>query len=328
MDIDWDKFNKDCDAFISNAFEKAFNKPLGQRPPLFSAQEIYDFFSRPFESNNKPDTKNEKSDASLTELFYWLPVLKHPLVIIILGGRGWGKSALGYKIPEYLRYKADIFVVGLPKRARKLLPNWIGSVPTLEDVPPNSIAIIDESYNLFHSRTSSSERSRILSNMMNLSRQRGQTLIFITQEARQIDKNISSSANVIIFKNPGIMQFEFERKELRKLAEEAKRMFAAIADKDKPRWSYVYAPESNFVGMIENSLPSFWTSGLSKAYADTKFVNEIRFPSKMPREEKIRKAKELHESGWSNSQIGRYFGVAKSTVHNWIHDYPYRRELN
>lgn len=103
-------------------------------------------------------------------------------------------------------------------------------------------------------------------------------MTFIPQEARQIDKNISSSANVIIFKNPGIMQFEFERKEFKKLAEEAKKMFIPIADKDKSRWSYVFAPENNFTGMLENSLPSLWTSGLSKAYADTKFVNEIKVP--------------------------------------------------
>ena len=121
------------------------------------------------------------------------------------------------------------------------------------------------------------------------------------------------------------MQFEFERKEFKKLANEAKKMFAAIANKDAPRWSYVYAPESNFAGMVENSLPSFWTSGLSKAYADIKFVSEIKVPRKMPREEKIRKAKELHGSGWSDSQIGDYFGVSKSTIHNWIHDYPYRK---
>jgi len=55
--------------------------------------------------------------------------------------------------------------------------------------------------------------------------------------------------------------------------------------------------------MLENSLPSFWTSGLSKAYADTKFVNGIRVPSKMPRKEKIRKAKELYERGWFDSQV-------------------------
>ena len=87
---------------------------------------------------------------------------------------------------------------------------------------------------------------------------------------------------------------------------------------------YIYAPESNFVSMLENSKPSFWSSRLSKAYADTNLVSEILTPRKMTHEEKIQKSKELHENGWSDSQIAAYFGVSKSTIHNWIHDYPYK----
>ena len=36
------------------------------------------------------------------------------------------------------------------------------------------------------------------------------------------------------------------------------------------------------------------------------------------------KALELHQAGWSYSRIANYFGVSKSTVFNWIHDYPYK----
>jgi len=233
---------------------------------------------------------------------------------------------LGYKLLEYLRWKGQTYIVGLPQKVRRLLPGWIGVVPSLEDVPPKSIVLIDESYNLFHSRASASERARRLSNLINLSRQRDQTLIFVTLEARQIDKNIASSADIIIFKNPGIFQPEFERKELKKLAEEAKRMFAAIIIKEKIKWSYVYAPGTDFAGMVENSLPSFWSSGLSKAYANNILNNETVIPKKMTLEQKKKKARELYESGWSYSQIAKYFGVSKSTVYNWIHDYPYRKK--
>jgi len=122
-----------------------------------------------------------------------------------------------------------------------------------------------------------------------------------------------------------LFQREFERKQLVKIAEEAQRMFAAISDRDKNRWAYVYAPESEFVGIMENSLPSFWTSSLSKAYADSTPEKEIIMPEKMSLEQKIQKAKELYRMNWLYSEIARYFGVSKSTVYNWIHDYPYRR---
>ncbi len=164
----------------------------------------------------------------IEEMRIWLRIIEHPNVILILGNRGSGKSALGYRLLQYLRFSADVYVVGLPRKARRLLPEWIGSVPTLEELPSNAIGLIDESYTLFHSRSSASSRAKVLSNLINLSRQREQTLIFVTQESRQIDMNIASSANVIIFKNPGILQLEFERKQLSKIAAQAKVEFAAI----------------------------------------------------------------------------------------------------
>jgi DNA-binding NarL/FixJ family response regulator len=102
-------------------------------------------------------------------------------------------------------------------------------------------------------------------------------------------------------------------------------MFAAISVKEKTKWSYVYAPVSDFAGMLENSLPSFWSGGLSRSYADNTPNNGLVVPEKMSLEQKKKRAKELYNSGWSYSQIARYFGVSKSTVYNWIHNYPYRK---
>ena len=129
----------------------------------------------------------------------------------------------------------------------------------------------------------------------------------------------------MIFKNPSVFQLEFERKQLVKIGEEARRMFAAISDRDKNKWAYVYAPEGEFVGIMENSLPSFWTPSLSKAYADSTPEQKVILPLMMTPEQKMQKAKELYRMNWSCSEIKRYFGVSKSTVYNWIHDYPYRR---
>ena len=63
--------------------------------------------------------------------------------------------------------------------------------------------------------------SKAMSQSLNLSRQRNQTLIFVSQEARQVDKNIASSASVVVFKELGILQPEFDRPELRKLVAQA-----------------------------------------------------------------------------------------------------------
>ena len=276
-----------------------------------------------------PKPLDDRTVAAIREFIgetrTWLRIIKHPSVILILGNRGSGKSALGYRLLQYMQFSADVYVVGLPRKARRLLPEWIGSVPTLEKLPPNVIALIDESYTLFHSRSSASSRAKALSNLINLSRQREQTLIFVTQESRQIDMNIASSANVIILKNPGILQLEFERKQLSKIAAQAKIEFAAI-EKGKKRWSYVYAPESNVATMVQNALPSFWSSDLSKAYSDSSLNEEMYVPKKMTREERIKWAKELRRRGFSLGEIAKVLGVSKSTVKNYLDHYPYRRK--
>ena len=135
----------------------------------------------------------------------WRDVLVTPPVALVLGKRGSGKTALAYRLLELFRYRLTPDVVGAPAQAAKLLPDWIGTVPSLEDLPPDCIALVDEAYLHYHSRRSMAKESADMSQQLNLSRQRNQTLIFVSQEARQVDRNIASSASVVIFKEMGML---------------------------------------------------------------------------------------------------------------------------
>ncbi len=199
--------------------------------------------------------------------------------------------------------------------------------PELKDVPPDSIVMIDESHVPYHARSSMTARAKALSEMLNLSRQRNQTLIFVSQESRQIDRNILSAADVIVFKEPGMLQPRFDRPELRDIAREAKLAFTTVSG-DKRNWSYVYSPNADYIGLLENKVPTFWNQKLSRAFACNTEQSSAKTPKKMTLEEKILKAKELYAKGWSQGKIANYLGVAsKGTVFNWIHDYPYRGQL-
>ena len=127
----------------------------------------------------------------------WRRFIVHPSVVLILGKRGIGKTALGYRLLELFRYGPRPYVVGVPASAQKDLPDWIGIAPSLEEVPPNSIALVDEAYLAYHARGSMATQSKAMSQNINLSRQREQTIIFVSQEARQVDKNIASSAKTL-----------------------------------------------------------------------------------------------------------------------------------
>jgi hypothetical protein len=263
------------------------------------------------------------SDAKTNIDLIWLKRIIHPSLVLILGKRGSGKSALAYYLIEIHRYGLKPYVVGIPQSKQHLLPEWVGVASSLEEVPFGAIVIVDEAYLLYHARGSTTQESKEMAKIINLSRQKGQTIIFVTQESRSIDKNIASSANVIIFKEPGILQSEFERPELNHLAKKAVEAFAPI-NGNKQQWSYLYAPDTNYSGLIKNGLPSFWKPELGRMFAgDISTISKPRIVGKLTLQEKMQKAKEMFKQKTSYENIGLALGVSKGTAFNYVHDYPY-----
>ena len=162
-----------------------------------------------------------------------------------------------------------------------------------------------------------------MSQAVNLSRQRDQTLVFVSQEARQVDRNISSSASVVVFKDLGMLQLEFDRREFNKLAEQAKEAFAAVHG-DRQRYGFVYAPDSDHLGMLENELPSFWKPSLSKLFAADAAPAALSPPKRMTPQEKAAKAMQMRAAGASYKEIAEALGVTRGTVVNYVKGYPYR----
>ncbi len=257
-------------------------------------------------------------DHDLTE------IIPHPSVVLILGKRGSGKSALAYRVLELLRYKAIPYVIGFPKEGKKLLPDWIGIAQDLEEVPHDSVVLIDEAYISYHARGSANASSKAMSQLINLSRQRNQTLVFVSQEARQIDKNIASSASIIVFKEPAMLQLEFDRAELNKLARQAKAQFDNISG-DKRKWSYIYSPDADFLGLQQCLLPSFWKPSLSRIFAMGIPLSITKHLKKMTKEERVERAKELFNNGWSYDRIAKSLNVTKGTAWNYVKGYPYKK---
>ena len=297
-----------------NTIEVPAPRPVPQeskRPPIDSLEDILRAIPAPA-ANKKPEASwVPDPDAR------WLSLAPHPSVIFVIGKRGSGKSALGYRLLELYRDQAAPYVVGLPSSARKLLPGWVGCADGLEGVPPGAVVLLDEAFIQLHARDSMSKEGRDIGTIVNLSRQRRQTLIFIVQEARQLDVNAISQADVIAVKELSEISKEFERRELRRFTDKAGAAFATLHG-DKRRWTWIYSEAAGEVGLIENNLASFWRPALSHAFAGAhegpQTMAQQRKGERTPREELAARAKSMRQAGHSYGQVAKTLGVAKSTA--------------
>ena len=140
-----------------------------------------------------------------------------------------------------------------------------------------------------------------------------------------MDRNIASSANLVVFKDLGILQLEFDRPELAKLASQARQALSSVKG-DLQKWAYVYAPDSDFMGLLENDLPSFWKPTLSRVFASEETPPQASRPKKTTPQEKAQRAQEMRRSGLTYSEIAERLGVSKATVVNYLKGYPYQSD--
>jgi len=121
-----------------------------------------------------------------------------------------------------------------------------------------------------------------------------------------------------------MLQIEFERLQLTKLVTQAKQAFDSVRG-NKQRGSFVYAPDVDFRGLLENKLPSFWKLGLSRVFATGSSSVTRRVPKQLTSQDKRQRAFELQAQGASYGVIARELGVNRGTIVNYIKGYPYKK---
>jgi len=239
----------------------------------------------------------------------WQSILVPGSVILIIGKRGSGKSALGYLILEKLCYRTGCYVVNLPEQAHNLLPGYIGVLPSVEDAPFRSAILVDEAAIRFPARGSYSEKNRKLLEVISLARQRSQ---------------ISS----LIIKELAPLQEKFERHNIKEYLNKAKHAFDKIIG-DKRGWAYVAFSPGGYKGLVRTPKPSFFSDRLSSAYASFPQRAIEKEPKVLSKNEKKEKAYILYtKEGLSIRQVARHLGVSKSTAHNWIKEMEEKKSQN
>ena len=192
---------------------------------------------------------------------FWSKLYKaDSLIGIIIGARGSGKSGIAMCIAENLKGSRDkFFAMGF---SPKDLPKWINVVNKLDEIENDSFVIIDEGGILFSSRDSMSNSNKMLSELLFITRHKNLSILFISQNSSSLDVNTLRQADFIILKKSSLLQKNFERKIVSDIYDEYAEKFQAY--KKVKGLALIYS--DNFLGFVDNRLPTFWSEKVSKSF--------------------------------------------------------------
>ncbi|MCK4926616.1 hypothetical protein KAS10_04545, partial [Candidatus Aerophobetes bacterium] len=189
-----------------------------------------------------------RQDMAYSRVFLWLKILSRYPVILILGAKGIGKSCLAFWLLEIMRYRGPCYVYRLPEEGKRLIPPWLGIVQEIDDAPAGSTVLVDEAYLSFFSRDSQSGANKEITRIVNLSRQKKLTLIFVAHESRHLEKNILSGIDTLILKKPAPLQIGLDRSFLKPYLLKAQKAFEGKNEATCKGLSYVCFSPSGFEG--------------------------------------------------------------------------------
>ncbi|MFH1484704.1 MAG: hypothetical protein ABIH46_01410, partial [Chloroflexota bacterium] len=108
-----------------------------------------------------------------------------------------------------------------------------------------------------------------------LSRQRDQIVIFVFHASRDIGSRILRGVDVVMIKEPSRRQIQQGSKDkwFRELLVNAKREIRGKSG-ERRCWTYVDAEDPDFTSLMHNSLPTYWSEELSKAWGGVSLFGE------------------------------------------------------
>lgn len=185
-------------------------------------------------------------------------------VVVILGFRGEGKTALACRIMEeyHTRYDTAGAILYFPKSARRLLPTWVKKVDSIAKLPKNSVCIIDEAAQEAHARRFQSSTNIDLEELASLSRQRSQLILLVSHHSRKLDISLITDSDLLLYKKPTEAHYLFERTEVQPITRKVLDEFYKKKGITKP-WVFVIDLHHLRLGWTKFKVPSFWSDKLS-----------------------------------------------------------------
>ena len=191
-------------------------------------------------------------------------------VVVLMGDRGQGKTALAYYVMHERHKRSNGRIGGAvlmaPHALRKELPDWVASPQQIMQIPHDVTVIIDEGQQVAHARRPMNDGNLELANLVALSRQRNQLIIIISHHSRKLDMLNVMDASRVIWKKPLASHVMFERKEIKPFTNRALLAFNAKAG-DPRKWAYVMDFQTLRFGFVQSKMAPWWTEAMSTGLA-------------------------------------------------------------
>ena len=216
----------------------------------------------------------------------WEDILVEPFVALILGQRGSGKTALGHRLMEVFGEDTDrqAYILGFPEHLEDELPEWIEVLPPdtgRDEWPEDSLVLIHEAHQLLHARRSQNSENLEIDELVTISRHRNSCIVFETQQSQRLDRNSVTAVDAIIFREPALLQADFERSAMKKIVREAEEVFQqytetiegdgyTFREKSDAVKKHAYIHSDRFIGEYphEIGLADHYNEDISKAYSE------------------------------------------------------------
>lgn len=209
-----------------------------------------------------------------------LKAFPFPGTILLMGAKRKGKSALAHAVAEKFHHARNIpAVLHLPPNIslklrqdiQKLLPPWMKVVTSMSEWPKRSIVIYDEAAQTAHARRSQSGDAVELENLIGISGQREQMIIFIAHHSRKVDVNVFRDIDRVAWKQPTYAHWIFERNEFTDFVLKAFDFFKGIRSASMKLKTTVMVDFQEFrIMSFTSGLPMYWSEKLSRLFEDIK----------------------------------------------------------
>jgi hypothetical protein len=204
-------------------------------------------------------------------------VLRFPGVVIIMGDIRSGKTGLAHEITHQLHTKRGLpAIIHMPKvpldirnRIQKQVPPWMTVVDNRSKWPKDVVVIYDEAAQSAHARRGQSGDAVELDDLLAISGQRRQLILFISHHSRKLDVNVCTAVHRIIWKRPTYAHQLWERDEMSDFTAKAFDFFKGIRGEIAQKKASLVLDFDNFRFLqTTNNLPPWWNDDLSCLFQD------------------------------------------------------------